>query len=251
MPRLFHNRDLQRLLGWNRIQNGTTNTRQSFVGYSGAYRICFAFAVFHLFMALILFRTQTKQDLRNGLQNGFWFFKIVSIIGLIVTNFLWPIDEFNRSLRKENKFRWHIFEFQLFCTLACSVDFYLFLFKWFSWSIVFIQLLNIGLQNLIMDTKYIHAVRNKNWTLFSPRIVWFDFSININVCFFLCLGYCNDNCFVYRLRTCRRSDFLLCEFFSGSFLVENLYAKSDIYCCKYYLLFNNRYCFNSTSNSRI
>lgn len=105
MPRLFHNRDLQRLLGWNRIQNGTTNTRQSFVGYSGAYRICFAFAVFHLFMALILFRTQTKQDLRNGLQNGFWFFKIVSIIGLIVTNFLWPIDEFNRSLRKENKFR--------------------------------------------------------------------------------------------------------------------------------------------------
>jgi hypothetical protein len=102
IPRLCQTNDLSQLLGFNLNRTGTTNTCESFAGYSGAYRICFGFTIFHLLMALILYRIRTINDCRNGIQNGFWFFKILIIIGTIITNFLWPISQFNRGL-KDNK----------------------------------------------------------------------------------------------------------------------------------------------------
>ena len=78
-------------------QVGTTNTCQSFAGYSGAYRICFGFTMFHALMAILLYRIRTVKDCRNGLQNGFWFFKIVIIIAMIISNFLWSVESFNRG----------------------------------------------------------------------------------------------------------------------------------------------------------
>ena len=86
--------DLLRV-GLNQI--GTTNTCQSFAGYSGAYRICFGFTMFHTLMAMMLFRIRTVKDCRNGLQNGFWFFKVIIIMAMIVANFLWPVETFNQG----------------------------------------------------------------------------------------------------------------------------------------------------------
>jgi hypothetical protein len=101
IPHLCETTDLNRWLDFSINQTGTTNTCQSFAGYSGAYRICFGFTIFHFVMAIILYRIRTINDCRNGLQNGFWFFKVIVIIGIIIGNFLWPISELNRGLRIE------------------------------------------------------------------------------------------------------------------------------------------------------
>jgi hypothetical protein len=98
IPYLCETNELSGLLGFGVI--GTTNTCESFAGYSGVYRICFGFTIFHLFMAIILCRIRTANDCRNGIQNGFWFFKIIIIIGIIITNFLWPITKFNRGWKR-------------------------------------------------------------------------------------------------------------------------------------------------------
>jgi hypothetical protein len=104
VPHLCETNDLNRFLGFNINKTGTTNTCQSFAGYSGAYRICFGFTIFHTLMAIILYRIRTINDCRNGIQNGFWFFKIIIIMGIIITNFLWPISTFNRGVRiKKNE----------------------------------------------------------------------------------------------------------------------------------------------------
>jgi hypothetical protein len=52
-------------------------------------------------MAIILYRIRTVNDCRNGIQNGFWFFKIIIVIGIIISNFLWPITKFNRGWKEE------------------------------------------------------------------------------------------------------------------------------------------------------
>jgi hypothetical protein len=103
IPQLCKTNDLSRLLDFFINQTGTTNTCESFAGYSGAYRICFGFTVFHMIMAIILYRIRTINDWRNGIQNGFWFFKILIIIGIIIINFLWPVSEFNRSMIKTTR----------------------------------------------------------------------------------------------------------------------------------------------------
>jgi len=103
IPHLCEINDLNHLLGFNINKIGTTNTCESFAGYSGAYRICFGFTIFHIFMAIILYRIRTVNDWGNGIQNGFWFFKIIIIIGIIIINFLWPISKFNRSMKRKEK----------------------------------------------------------------------------------------------------------------------------------------------------
>lgn len=88
---------LCRKLDWPFDSIGSIDTCLSFAGYSGAYRICFSFTIFHLIMSIILYRVRTTRDCRNGLQNGFWFFKILFLIGFCVLNFLWPVTTLNRS----------------------------------------------------------------------------------------------------------------------------------------------------------
>ncbi|CAF1219438.1 unnamed protein product [Didymodactylos carnosus] len=64
-------------------KNGTTNTCESYAGYSGAYRICFGFTIFHVIMSLILYR-------------GGFLFIIIQMIFLI--DFIYTVN--NRWLEK-------------------------------------------------------------------------------------------------------------------------------------------------------
>ncbi|CAF1030002.1 unnamed protein product, partial [Didymodactylos carnosus] len=60
------------------------------VGYLSVYRIGFSMACFFFAFTLIMLFVRTSKDPRSGLQNGFWFFKIVFIIGLCIGAFFIP-----------------------------------------------------------------------------------------------------------------------------------------------------------------
>lgn len=62
----------------------------SIIGYFAVYRICFALVCFFfLFMILMAF-VRDSRDPRARIQNGFWFFKALAVIGLVVGAFYIP-----------------------------------------------------------------------------------------------------------------------------------------------------------------
>lgn len=56
-------------------------------GYGAVYRMCFSLAIFFFFFCIFTIRVQTSADFRAKLHNGFWFFKILAVIGLMVGAF--------------------------------------------------------------------------------------------------------------------------------------------------------------------
>jgi hypothetical protein len=60
------------------------------VGYLAAYRVCIAVACFFLLLSVIMICVQSSKDPRAYLQNGFWFFKWLFVIGLTVAFFFIP-----------------------------------------------------------------------------------------------------------------------------------------------------------------
>jgi len=62
------------------------------VGYFAVYRICFALACFYFFFMIIMIFVRSSKDPRAYIQNGFWFFKILAFVGLIVGAFYIPRD---------------------------------------------------------------------------------------------------------------------------------------------------------------
>jgi serine incorporator 1/3 len=62
------------------------------VGYFAVYRICFALACFYFLFMLIMVYVRSSRDPRAYLQNGFWFFKFLALIGLCVGAFYIPQD---------------------------------------------------------------------------------------------------------------------------------------------------------------
>ncbi|XP_030067078.1 serine incorporator 3 [Microcaecilia unicolor] len=64
------------------------------VGYKAVYRISFAMTVFFFLFALIMINVKTSKDPRAYVHNGFWFFKIASIIGIMVGAFYIPEGPF-------------------------------------------------------------------------------------------------------------------------------------------------------------
>jgi len=61
-----------------------------FIGYLAAYRVCMAVACFFLILALSMICVRSSKDPRSYLQNGFWFFKWLFVIGLVVAFFFIP-----------------------------------------------------------------------------------------------------------------------------------------------------------------
>ncbi|CAC5388110.1 SERINC1_3 [Mytilus coruscus] len=81
-------------------QNNATEKKEwcdSVVGYLSVYRICFAMAAFFFLMALIMIAVKSSKDPRSGIQNGFWFFKIIILIGICVGAFFIPRGEFGKA----------------------------------------------------------------------------------------------------------------------------------------------------------
>lgn len=64
------------------------------VGYFAVYRVCFSMASFFALFTIIMIYVRTSNDIRSGLQNGFWFFKYVALIGICVGAFYIPSGAF-------------------------------------------------------------------------------------------------------------------------------------------------------------
>ncbi|KAB5517866.1 hypothetical protein PHYPO_G00172140 [Pangasianodon hypophthalmus] len=65
------------------------------VGYKSVYRMCFALACFFLLFSIIMIRVRTSKDPRASIQNGFWFFKFLILVGITVGAFYIPDGTFN------------------------------------------------------------------------------------------------------------------------------------------------------------
>lgn len=60
------------------------------VGFKAVYRINFALAIFFFAFSLLMFNVKTSKDPRAAIHNGFWFFKIAVIVGIMVGSFYIP-----------------------------------------------------------------------------------------------------------------------------------------------------------------
>lgn len=64
------------------------------VGYKSVYRMCFAMAAFFFLFALIMIWVKNSRDPRAAVQNGFWFFKFLILVGITVGAFFIPDGTF-------------------------------------------------------------------------------------------------------------------------------------------------------------
>ncbi|XP_078094079.1 serine incorporator 1-like [Mustelus asterias] len=64
------------------------------VGYKSVYRMCFGLAGFFFLFTLIMIQVKSSKDPRAGLQNGFWFFKFLALVGITVGAFFIPDGTF-------------------------------------------------------------------------------------------------------------------------------------------------------------
>ncbi|XP_012686884.1 serine incorporator 2 [Clupea harengus] len=65
------------------------------VGYKSVYRMCFAMACFFFLFSFIMIRVRSSKDPRAAIQNGFWFFKFLILVGITVGAFFIPDGTFN------------------------------------------------------------------------------------------------------------------------------------------------------------
>lgn len=67
------------------------------VGFKAVYRISFALAVFFFVFSLLMIKVKSSKDPRAAIHNGFWFFKIAAIVGIMVGSFYIPGGHFTTA----------------------------------------------------------------------------------------------------------------------------------------------------------
>ncbi|CAI9568738.1 unnamed protein product [Staurois parvus] len=67
------------------------------VGYKAVYRVSFAMTIFFLVFAVLMIGVKTSKDPRAAIHNGFWFFKVLAIVGIMVGAFYIPEGPFTRT----------------------------------------------------------------------------------------------------------------------------------------------------------
>uniref|UniRef100_A0A3Q3WRH5 Uncharacterized protein n=1 Tax=Mola mola TaxID=94237 RepID=A0A3Q3WRH5_MOLML len=65
------------------------------LGYKSVYRMCFAMTCFFFLFFAIMIGVRSSKDLRASIQNGFWFFKFLILIGITVGAFFIPDGTFH------------------------------------------------------------------------------------------------------------------------------------------------------------
>ncbi|NXE75889.1 SERC2 protein, partial [Cochlearius cochlearius] len=66
----------------------------SFLGHKAVYRMGFAMAAFFFLFAVIMMCVRSSKDPRAAVQNGFWFFKFLVLVGITVGAFYIPDGAF-------------------------------------------------------------------------------------------------------------------------------------------------------------
>uniref|UniRef100_A0A452R431 Serine incorporator 2 n=1 Tax=Ursus americanus TaxID=9643 RepID=A0A452R431_URSAM len=66
----------------------------SLLGHRAVYRLCFATAAFFFLFALFMICVRSSRDPRAAVQNGFWFFKFLILVGITVGAFYIPDGSF-------------------------------------------------------------------------------------------------------------------------------------------------------------
>ncbi|KAM5220567.1 serine incorporator 3 [Hipposideros larvatus] len=67
------------------------------VGYKAVYRISFAFTIFFFALSLLMIKVKSSKDPRAAIHNGFWFFKIAALVGIMVGSFYIPGGPFTTA----------------------------------------------------------------------------------------------------------------------------------------------------------
>ncbi|KAL3314770.1 Serine incorporator 3 [Cichlidogyrus casuarinus] len=62
------------------------------VGFAAVYRVNFASVIFYMLFCLLTIGVKSSSDIRGKINNGFWFFKFLIWIGLIIASFFIPSD---------------------------------------------------------------------------------------------------------------------------------------------------------------
>ncbi|XP_062322570.1 serine incorporator 1 [Osmerus eperlanus] len=65
------------------------------VGFKSVYRMCFAMTCFFFLFSVIMVRVRSSRDPRAVVQNGFWFFKFLILVGITVGAFFIPDGTFH------------------------------------------------------------------------------------------------------------------------------------------------------------
>lgn len=67
------------------------------VGYEAVYRVCFSLTCFFALFCLIMINVKTSKDPRSKIQNGFWFFKVLALVGIAIGAFFIPEGGFGQA----------------------------------------------------------------------------------------------------------------------------------------------------------
>uniref|UniRef100_A0A8C9K5A4 Serine incorporator 2 n=1 Tax=Panthera tigris altaica TaxID=74533 RepID=A0A8C9K5A4_PANTA len=67
----------------------------SLLGHRAVYRMCFATAAFFFLFTLLMLCVRSSRDPRAAIQNGFWFFKFLVLVGITVGAFYIPDGSFS------------------------------------------------------------------------------------------------------------------------------------------------------------
>ncbi|KAF6773067.1 hypothetical protein AHF37_08382 [Paragonimus kellicotti] len=70
---------------------------EAITGFGAVYRLCFATAMFYFLFFLLMLCVRSSRDPRAKIQSGFWFFKFLIWIALIVGAFFIPVEGFTQT----------------------------------------------------------------------------------------------------------------------------------------------------------
>nr|XP_040144203.1 serine incorporator 2 isoform X1 [Ictidomys tridecemlineatus] len=68
----------------------------SLLGFRAVYRMCFSTTAFFFLFTLLMMCVRSSRDPRAAIQNGFWFFKFLVLVGITVGAFYIPSGSFSK-----------------------------------------------------------------------------------------------------------------------------------------------------------